>query len=53
MALTVVILSVVIAILVVGIYPAFISDVFSRGLEPIVDALGNSAQAGLAQVVAR
>ena len=43
----------VIAIMVVGIYPAVISDVFKSGLEPIVRALGDSATAGLAQAIPR
>ena len=43
----------VIAIIAVGIYPAFISDVFRSGIEPIVQALGDSAGAGLAQVAPR
>ena len=43
----------VIAIIAVGIYPAFISDVFRSGIEPIVQALGDSAGAGLAQAAPR
>jgi NADH-quinone oxidoreductase subunit M len=37
----------VIAIMVVGIYPSLIADVFSSGLAPIVDSLQNVGVAGL------
>ncbi len=37
----------VIAILVVGIYPALISDVFANGVGPVVESLQNVAQARL------
>ena len=37
----------IIAIVVVGIYPAFISDVFKSGVEPIVESFQVVAQAGL------
>ncbi len=33
------------AIMVVGIYPAFISDVFTNGIEPLVDSLQQAALA--------
>ena len=35
----------VIAVLVVGIYPAFISDVFTSGVEPIIESLSTSGLA--------
>jgi NADH:ubiquinone oxidoreductase subunit 4 (subunit M) len=35
----------VIAIMAVGIYPSLIVDVFSSGLQPIVDSLQNVAVA--------
>ena len=37
----------VLAVLVVGVYPAVISDVFKSGLEPIVESLQLAAQAKL------
>ena len=37
----------VIAIIVVGIYPSFISDVFASGVEPIAQSLERVAQASL------
>ena len=37
----------VVAVLVVGIYPAFIADVFSGGVEPIVDSLQQVVNARL------
>ena len=37
----------VIAVMVVGIYPAFIADVFASGVQPIVEATQQTAQASL------
>ena len=37
----------VIAIMVVGIYPAFITDVFASGIEPIIESFEQVAQVGL------
>jgi NADH-quinone oxidoreductase subunit M len=37
----------VIAVLAVGIYPAFIADLFASGVEPIIDSLQQVAQASL------
>ena len=37
----------VIAVMIVGIYPALISDVFKSGIEPIVESLELVAQARL------
>ena len=37
----------VIAIIAVGVYPAIISDVFSSGIEPIVESLERVTQARL------
>jgi NADH:ubiquinone oxidoreductase subunit 4 (subunit M) len=35
----------IVAIIAVGVYPAFISDIFTIGLEPLVESLGNAAMA--------
>jgi NADH-quinone oxidoreductase subunit M len=37
----------VIAIMVIGIYPAFISDIFTNGVEPIAESLQEAVQARL------
>ena len=37
----------VIAVLVVGIYPAFISDMFANGVEPIVESLQRAGAVAL------
>ena len=37
----------VIAVLAVGIYPAFIADLFASGVEPIIDSLQQVAQASV------
>ena len=37
----------VVVILLVGIYPAIISDVFEVGIEPITQSLGRIASAGI------
>ena len=37
----------VIAVLAVGIYPAFIADLFTSGVEPIIESLQQVAQASL------
>jgi NADH-quinone oxidoreductase subunit M len=37
----------IIAIMVIGIYPAFISDVFTNGVEPIAESLQEAVQARL------
>ena len=34
----------VIAIMVIGIYPAFVADVFTNGVEPMIDSLQQAAQ---------
>ena len=37
----------VIAVIVVGVYPAVIMDVFASGVEPIVDSIQQAAQVRL------
>ena len=37
----------VIAVMVVGIYPAFVADVFASGVQPIVEAIQQTTQASL------
>ena len=43
------VLALVAAVLVVGIYPAIISDYFSEGLTGIVNSIQQSAQLAMAQ----
>ena len=42
------VLALVAAVLVVGIYPSFITDYFSEGLTGIVDSIQQSAQLAMA-----
>ena len=41
------VVALVVAVLVIGIYPAFVTDVFTSGIEPIIDSLRQNVHAGI------